>query len=102
VIQKRLILKKQYICTIKLKAQFMRKSCELKEKPKSVRAFFTSRYFWKPFLSVFLGGVAGYLFYHFVGCKGGSCAITGNPLGSIIFGSLLGLFVVNSPCRSRS
>jgi hypothetical protein len=59
-----------------------------------------SRYFWKPFSAVAIGGIAGFMYYYFVGCASGSCAITSNPYASIIWGGLLGLFVVKSPCRS--
>lgn len=81
--------------TIKTK---MEKSCETKPKPKTIKEFFASWYFWKPFLAVLIGGFAGFIYYHFVGCQSGSCAITSNPYLSIIFGSLLGLVIVNSPC----
>ncbi len=59
---------------------------------------FKSWKFWKPFLAVFIGGVAGFLYYHFVGCTSGQCAITSNPYMSTIGGGFLGLFIVNSPC----
>ena len=63
-----------------------------------VSSFLKSGRFLKPFLSVTIGGLAGYLYYHFVGCSSGQCGITSNPYMSTIWGSLLGLFVVNSPC----
>jgi hypothetical protein len=59
-----------------------------------------SRHFWKPFLAIAIGGIAGFMYYYFVGCASGSCAITSNPYASIIWGGLLGLFVVKSPCSS--
>jgi hypothetical protein len=60
--------------------------------------FYKSWRFWRPFLSVFTGALSGYLYYHFVGCTSGTCAITSNPYMSTIWGGLLGFFVVNSPC----
>lgn len=78
----------------------MKKGCAFRPKPKNVSEFFKSRYFWKPFLGVLLGGVAGFLYYHFVGCKSGTCPITGNPYLSIIGGSIFGLFITQSPCSS--
>lgn len=36
------------------------------------------------------GAVAGYLYYHFVGCASGSCPITSRPLNSTLYGVLLG------------
>jgi hypothetical protein len=80
----------------------MENNCEAKSKPKSVKEFFSSWYFWKPFLTVSIGGIAGFLYYHFVGCVSGTCAITSNPYMSMLMGSFLGLFLVNSPCiRSK-
>lgn len=76
----------------------MEKTCEAKPKPKTVKEFFTSWYFWRPFISVFVGGIAGFLYYHFVGCASGHCAITSNPYMSIVWGAFMGWFVVSSPC----
>ena len=76
----------------------MYQSCEIKKKPKTFKEFIKSSYFLRPFLGVVIGGIAGYLYYHFVGCASGSCAITGNPFMSTIAGGFLGFFVLNSPC----
>lgn len=54
--------------------------------------------FWKSIVAVFIGGLGGFLYYHFIGCTSGQCAITSNPYMSIIFGGAMGLFVTNSPC----
>jgi hypothetical protein len=77
----------------------MDQNCDNTPKPKSVREFFRSWYFWKPFLGVIIGGIGGFLFFYFVGCKSGSCAITTNPVGSILMGSFLGFTVTGSPCQ---
>ncbi len=37
-----------------------------------------------------LGAAAGYAYYHFVGCKSGTCNITSNPLYSTLYGVMLG------------
>ncbi len=76
----------------------MENNIEVKPEPELKRKFFSSWSFWKPFLFVLIGGVAGFLYYHFIGCNSGSCAITSNPYKSIIFGGLLGFLMVNSPC----
>ncbi|MBX6380957.1 MAG: hypothetical protein IRZ01_09810 [Thermoflavifilum aggregans] len=40
------------------------------------------------------GGLAGYLYYHFIGCHNGQCYITSHPLRSTGYGALMGgLFV---------
>jgi len=33
-----------------------------------------------------IGGIAGYLYYYFIGCSSGSCPLTGNPFSSVLFG----------------
>ena len=76
----------------------MESNCKTTPRPKSVKAFLKSWYFWKPFLGIVIGGLGGFLFFYFVGCKSGSCAITSNPLSSILMGSFLGYFLTNSPC----
>ncbi len=63
-----------------------------------ILSFLKSGSFLKPFLGTVIGGLAGFLYYYFVGCNSGSCAITGNPYMSIVWGGLFGLFVVKSPC----
>ncbi len=54
--------------------------------------------FWKSFTAIAIGGISGFLYYHFVGCTSGTCAITSNPYLSIMMGGLMGYFVINSPC----
>jgi hypothetical protein len=76
----------------------MENSCEAKPRPKTVKEFFISGYFWKPFLAVLIGGIAGFLYYHYVGCASGTCAITSNPYMSVMMGGFLGFFIINSHC----
>jgi hypothetical protein len=71
---------------------------ELKPSIKTVKEFFKSWRFWKPAIAIVIGGLAGFAYYYFVGCKSGTCAITGSPYLSILFGSFFGFFIVNSPC----
>lgn len=42
-----------------------------------------------------IGGLFGFLFFRFVGCKSGSCAIAGNPYLSTIYWALLGGLLAN-------
>ena len=37
-----------------------------------------------------VGLIAGYLYWHFVGCNSGSCAITSNPRNSTLYGGIMG------------
>jgi len=43
-----------------------------------------------------LGAVAGYAYYHFVGCASGTCAITSNPVNSTLYGALMGALLLNT------
>ena len=36
------------------------------------------------------GAAAGYLYWKFVGCNSGSCAITSNPINSTLYGAVMG------------
>jgi len=78
----------------------MANNCDVKQKPKTIKEFIRSRYLWKQVLALVIGATAGFLYYQFVGCASGSCPISGNPYISTIMGGLMGLFMVNSPCRS--
>ncbi|MFA6129039.1 MAG: hypothetical protein WC699_17205 [Bacteroidales bacterium] len=78
----------------------MSKDCEVVAKPKTFRELMGSAYFWTPARAIIIGGILGYLYYHFIGCASGSCAITSNPYLSIISGGFLGLAFINRPCRS--
>ena len=37
-----------------------------------------------------VGSVAGFLYYHFVGCASGTCPITSNPYLTVGYGALMG------------
>jgi len=76
----------------------MESNCEVSPKPKSAGEFFKSWAFWKPLLGILLGGIGGFLIYYYVGCKTGSCAITRNPISSIVTGSVLGVLLSSAPC----
>lgn len=42
---------------------------------------------------VAVGGLLGYLYYRFVGCKSGVCPITSNPYISILYGAAMGFIM---------
>lgn len=48
----------------------------------------------KLFFPVTLGALGGFLYYQFIGCNG-SCAITGSPVNSTLYGSLIGLILTD-------
>lgn len=41
-------------------------------------------------LGVLVGALGGYLYWRFVGCDSGTCAITSSPLNSTIYGAIMG------------
>ena len=45
----------------------------------------------KKILPVLAGAVLGYAYYYFIGCRTGSCPITGSPYISTLYGALIGL-----------
>jgi hypothetical protein len=45
-----------------------------------------------PGLSLIGGGIAGYIFYYFWGCKGG-CPITANPWMMVVYGAAAGFLI---------
>lgn len=41
-------------------------------------------------IGVVVGAVAGFLYWYYVGCDSGTCAITSKPLNSTAYGALMG------------
>ncbi len=42
-----------------------------------------------------IGGLIGFLYYYFIGCTSGYCAITSKPINSTIYGALMGGLIVS-------
>ena len=52
---------------------------------------------WLRFFSfVILGGLGGFAYYYFIGCRTGTCPLTSNPVVSTMFGGVFGLMIVDS------
>ena len=47
-------------------------------------------------IGIVAGAVAGYAYYHFVGCASGTCAITSKPLNSTLYGAVMGGLLFSS------
>jgi len=43
-----------------------------------------------------IGALAGFLYWKYVGCSSGSCAITSKPMNSTLYGALMGGLLFNS------
>ncbi len=41
-------------------------------------------------LKVLIGAMAGFAYYRFVGCRTGTCPISGNPYIATLYGGLMG------------
>ena len=46
-------------------------------------------------IGIALGAMGGYLYYYFVGCASGTCAITSQPVNSTLYGALMGGLLFN-------
>lgn len=44
----------------------------------------------KTIIGIIFGSIVGYLYYKFVGCVSGTCAITSNPIKSTLYGAVMG------------
>ncbi len=51
-------------------------------------------------IGVIVGAIAGYLYYFYIGCASGTCAITSKPLNSTLYGALMGGLVFNMFVKS--
>ncbi|HAD33043.1 MAG TPA: hypothetical protein DCF44_00800 [Chitinophagaceae bacterium] len=47
-------------------------------------------------MGVILGAMSGYLYWKFVGCSSGTCAITSRPLNSTLYGAVMGGLLLNN------
>ena len=80
----------------------MNRNYEIQDNPKGLKIFLKSWLFWKPALGIIIGDILGFLYYYFIGCTSGTCAITNSPYSSIVMGSVFGLLITNSPCSQNS
>lgn len=83
-----------------MEKESVEKSCEREPRPRSFKEFLMSRSLRKSALALIIGGIIGYLYYHFAGESVGTSTFTRTPVMSILSGSFLGLFFVNRPCKS--
>ncbi len=44
----------------------------------------------KNIIGIFVGALAGYLYYFYIGCSSGTCPLTSNPLISTLWGAVMG------------
>jgi hypothetical protein len=44
-------------------------------------------------IGITIGAITGFLYWNYVGCASGTCAITSKPLNSTLYGALMGYLV---------
>lgn len=47
-------------------------------------------------IGIILGGILGYVYYHFIGCNTGTCAITSKPINSSVYGMVMGYLILST------
>lgn len=52
-------------------------------------------------IGIALGAFAGWLYWYFIGCSSGTCAITSKPLNSSLYGALMGYLVLGMLKKSK-
>jgi hypothetical protein len=45
-------------------------------------------------IGISLGAITGWLYWNFIGCSSGTCAITSKPFNSTLYGALMGYLVM--------
>jgi hypothetical protein len=46
-------------------------------------------------IGALLGAIGGFLYWKFVGCSSGTCAITSKPFNSTLYGALMGSLLMS-------
>jgi hypothetical protein len=53
------------------------------------------------FIGALLGAIAGFIYWKYVGCLTGTCAITSNPYRSAIYFAVFGALIIGSFKRQK-
>jgi phage shock protein E len=53
-------------------------------------------------IGIVAGAIGGYLYYYYVGCANGTCAITSKPVNSTLYGAMLGVLFFNMFQKEKS
>lgn len=46
-------------------------------------------------IGIIFGTIVGYLYYKYIGCISGTCAITSKPINSSLYGAIMGGLIGN-------
>lgn len=58
-----------------------------------IMEWWKTRRWFKLTIGVVVGAILGYLYYFFIGCRTGTCAITSSPVNSMVYGAVMGLIL---------
>lgn len=50
---------------------------------------------------VVVGAIAGFAYWHFIGCTSGTCAITSKPVNSTLYGAIMGGLLLSAVKRDK-
>lgn len=68
---------------------------ELEQEEKKPQNFLRKWFRLKHIIGMVAGGTAGFLYYYYIGCASGSCALKSNPYYNIVLGILLGYLIAD-------
>lgn len=54
------------------------------------------------YIGILIGGIAGFLYWNFIGCTSGACPITSNKFISVLYGALLGSLLFSSLSETKA
>lgn len=64
--------------------------------------FFTDLNVWqKRAIAGAIGAAAGYAYYYYIGCMSGTCPISSNPYISTLYGSVIGVLMINGKKKTE-
>lgn len=70
-----------------------------------LNAFLKKLFSIRMLIGLLVGGILGYAYYHFIGCRGGSCPMWADPVRSTLIGIAFGgilFFDTSSKSRQES
>lgn len=44
-------------------------------------------------IGIIVGGIAGFLYYRFIGCATGTCPLVSKPVPAILYGAFMGAMI---------
>ena len=53
-------------------------------------------------IGIIVGMIAGYIYWHQIGCSSGTCLITSNPIRSTLYGGLMGALIFSLFKKEKS